>query len=169
MLLLSRRVEYTIIWHSVFNMTWSGKVMFDISRSTSSTWTHLRRFRRSGLYLSKISAEKLMVTFHDLRWPRGHEEVPEGHWLQFSGSGCQAYLYLYVWECFEWPVVQKKRLLILSHWFIMGRLQNWHDLKSHISKFRDIHFIDIVTCIKLGKFQGDCSVGIAMTNIQTFS
>ena len=45
--------------------------MLHISRSVSSAWTHLWCcFHRSSLSLSKVIAEKLLVTFHDLEWPR---------------------------------------------------------------------------------------------------
>ena len=52
---------------------------------------------------------------------------------------------------------------------IMERSQNWSDLKSPTSKFRDTHFIDIVTDIIRWEFQDDRSFGLAMTNIQSFS
>ena len=39
--------------------------------------------------------------------------------------------------------VQKRRLSFFSHWLIMERSQNWPDLRSPISKFRD--FIDTGT------------------------
>ena len=51
----------------------------------------------------------------------------------------------------------------------MERLQNWPDLRSRISKFWDIRFIDTGTDINRWKFQGDRSFGVAMTNIQSFS
>ena len=51
----------------------------------------------------------------------------------------------------------------------MERSQNWPDLRSSISKFRDIRFIDTGTDINRWKFQGDRSFGVAMTNIQSFS
>ena len=53
--------------------------------------------------------------------------------------------------------------------FLPLRSQNWPDLGSRISKFRDIHFIDTGTYINRWKCRGDRSFGIAMTNIQTFS
>ena len=64
--------------------------------------------------------------------------------------------------------VQNRRFWIFFHWLIMERSQNWPDFRSQISKFWDIHFIDTVVCSNRWKFQGNCSVGVALTNIQTF-
>ena len=50
----------------------------------------------------------------------------------------------------------------------MERSQKWPDLRSPISKFWDIHFIDTVACSNRWKFQGNRSVGVALTKIQTF-
>ena len=62
----------------------------------------------------------------------------------------------------------KQALSIFSHWLKMERSQNWPDLRSPISKLWDIHFIDTVACNICWKFQGDSSVGVALTNIKTF-
>ena len=37
--------------------------------------------------LPKVIAGKLLVTDHDLKWPRGCEK---GHWSQFSDSGVKS-------------------------------------------------------------------------------
>ena len=75
-------------------------------------------------------------------------------------------MFIVFWMIF----VQKRRLSFFSHWLIliMERSQIWPDLRSLISKFWDIHFIDTVTCSNRWKFQGNRSVGVAWTNIQTF-
>ena len=85
-LLLSRRIEGTIVWQCVikkikghFIKLAQGKDHDVIeksqcciySESVLSTWTHLRHI---VLDSSKVIAEKLPVTFHDLIWPWGHEE-----------------------------------------------------------------------------------------------
>ena len=64
--------------------------------------------------------------------------------------------------------VQKRRLSILFHWFIMERSQNSYYLRSPIAEFRDNYFIDTVMDINRWQFQSHQSVGIAMTSIQTF-
>ena len=77
---------------------------------------------------------------------------------------------------------QKRRLSIFSHWLIMERSQNWTDLRSPISKFREIHFvyhyynycIHYVYCvyccfISCSKLQSDQSLGVAVTGIETFN
>ena len=48
-------------------MTRSGKVMLHINRSVWSALTHLWCFHRSNWSLSKVIAEKLLVTFYDLK------------------------------------------------------------------------------------------------------
>ena len=52
------------------------KVILYISQSVSSAWTHLLVWclHCSSLSLSKVIAEKLLVTFPDRKWPRRHEE-----------------------------------------------------------------------------------------------
>ena len=64
--------------------------------------------------------------------------------------------------------VQKRRISIFSHWLIMGRSQNWPDLRSSISKFWDIHFVHAIALSNRWKFQSDRSLGVAMTDIETF-
>ena len=56
------------------HVTWSEKLKSHISRSVSSAWTHIKCFRRSNMSLSRVFVEKLLVTFDDLKWSRGHEE-----------------------------------------------------------------------------------------------
>ena len=55
-------------------MTWSEKVMLHSNRSVWSAWTYLWCFHRSSWSLSKVIAEKLLVTFLDLKWPWRHDE-----------------------------------------------------------------------------------------------
>ena len=50
----------------------------------------------------------------------------------------------------------------------MERSQNWPDLRSPISKFWDIHFINTLACSNHWKFQGNRYVSVALRNIQTF-
>ena len=104
------------------------------------------------------------MTFHDLKWP----------WRLDEGSPVTIFRLrvsiLPVTRCFRvfWMVfMQKRRLSFSSHWLIMERSQNWPDLRSPISKFRDMRFIDTGTDINRWTFQGDRSFGVAMTNIQT--
>ena len=133
-------------------MTWSEKVMLHISRSVSSAWTHLWCFHRSSWSLSKVIAEKLLVTFHDLKWPWRH------------GNGSLVAIFrlsvpsLPVTRClrvFRMVFFQKRRLSFFSHWLIMEGPQNWPDFWSLISKFRDIHLIDIGTDINCSKIHDD--------------
>ena len=49
-------------------------MMLYISRFVSSTLTHLKCFCCSSMSPSKFIAEKLLLTFYDLRWYRGHKE-----------------------------------------------------------------------------------------------
>ena len=45
-----------------------------ISQSVTSVWAHQWCFHRCSLSLSKDIGGKLLVTYHDLKWPRRHEE-----------------------------------------------------------------------------------------------
>ena len=49
-----------------------------------------------------------------------------------------------------------------------GEVSNWPDVMSLILKFRDIRVIDTGMDIHRSKFQGNRSVGVALTSIQTF-
>ena len=63
------------IWPKVKVMTWLEKIIMHISRSVSSAWAciYLRCLHRSSLPLSNVIGGKLLVTFHDLKWPWRHE------------------------------------------------------------------------------------------------
>ena len=54
--------------------------------------------------------------------------------------------------------IQKKRLSNFCRWLKMESSQNWPDLRSPISKFRNLCFIDTVTHVNAWKFRGDWSV-----------
>ena len=106
------------------------------------------------------------MTVHDLKWPWRHDEGSPVTIFRLRMS------ILPVTRCLRvfWMVfVQKRRLSFFSPWLIMERSQNWPDLRSPISKFRDIRFIDTGTDINRWKFQGNRLFGVAMTNIRSFS
>ena len=64
---------------------------------------------------------------------------------------------------------KEEPISIFSHLLIMERSQNWPDVRSPISFFRNIRSIHTGTDINRWKFQGDRSFGVAMTNIQNLS
>ena len=81
----------------------SQKVMLHISRSVWSAWTQLWCFHRFSLSLSKVTAEKLLMTFHDLK-----TEVTSGTWGRVTGRNfpmqcikSTCYPMFEIWECFE--------------------------------------------------------------------
>ena len=108
--------------------------------------------------------KKLLVTFHNLKWPWQHGErsLAAIFWLRVSGLPATQRLRVFL------MFFPKKHLSFFSHWLIMERSQNWPDLESRISKFWDIHFIDTGTDINCWKFQGDQAFSVAMRSIQTF-
>ena len=126
------------------NLTWGQghdlfkKVMMHISRSVWSFWTQircLRCFHRFSWCLSKVIAEKLTVTFLDLKCPWGHEEGSLGAIFQFR-----------VWiipvtrclRVFRMGFVQNRRFSIFLNW--LGH-KKWPELRPPISKFLDMHLI----------------------------
>ena len=131
-----------------------------VDLNTSMVFLHC-----SSLSLSKGIAEKLLVTFHDLKWPCRHQERSLVAIFRFRVSSLPVTRCLRV---FQIVFVQKRRLSILSHLLIMDRSQIWPDLGSPISKFRDIGTLATGTDINLWKFR-DRSFGVAMTSVQTFS
>ena len=58
--------------------------------------------------------------------------------------------------------------LIFPHCFIMGRSQNWPDLRSQISKFRDIRIVGTNELLKSWKFQNILSTTMAVAVPQSF-
>ena len=66
------------IWPKVKVIIWSDKVMLNFSRSLTSPWTHFRCFHRSSLSI-KSYCRKLLVIFHDLKWPWRHDEGVTSH------------------------------------------------------------------------------------------
>ena len=141
--------------------------MLYISRSVSSALTHLRYFHRSSLFLSKVIAGKLLVTFRDLKYPWRHDE---GSLVAIFRLGVSSLLLIQCLRVFRMVFVQKRRFSFLSHGLLMERPQNWTDLRSPISKFRDTHLYFIyITDIHRWKFRGDRSSGVAMTSIKLFA
>ena len=96
-------------------------------------------FYRSSLSLSKVIAEKLLVTFHDLKWSRWHE-----------GRGSLVAIFRF--RVSSLPVTRcvsvsngfrpKEAPFNFPYLLIMERSQNWPGRGSPISTFRDIYFID---------------------------
>ena len=73
-------------------------------------------------------------------------------------------------RAFKMVFVLNRRFSFFSNWLIMERSQNWLYLMSPISKFWDRHLAGTCTYIPINrwKFQGNHSVGVALTSIQTF-
>ena len=95
-------------------MTWPEKVMLHVSRFVSSAWARLRCFHRSSLSVSKAIAEKLLMTFRKLKWPRGYEEGLMVAIFRFSVSILPGTRCLIV---FRTVFVQKKRLSTTSYYW----------------------------------------------------
>ena len=126
---------------------------------------HIRSCRMWSL--SKVIAEKLLVTFHELKWLWWHGEGSLVAIFRLRASTvkstCNPML-----ERVSNDFRPKETPFVFPHWLIMERSRNWPDLRSPISKFGDKHFIDTVTDINRWQFQGDRSFGVAMMSIQTF-
>ena len=118
----------------------------------------------AGLF-QKLLPNKRLVIFHCLKWPWRHSEGSLVAIFQLRVSRLPVTRCLRVLRMFFF---QKKHLSFFFPWLIIKRSQNCPDLRSPISKFRDICFIDTGTDINRWKFQGNRSVGVALTGIQTF-
>ena len=104
------------------------------------------------------------MRWNDLRWSWGHDEGSLVASFRFRVSSLPVTWCL---RMLRMVFIQNRRLSNFSHWLIMETSQNWHNLRSPISKFRDTSFIDTITAINHWKYQGGHSVGVAMTSIQT--
>ena len=128
--------------------------MLHIRRSVSSAWTQLWCFHCFSWSLSKFIDEKLLVTFHDLEGATGRNIPTQG-----VKSTCNP-----MFESISIGFRPKQTPFICVPFTYNGEY-----LGALISKFRDTHFIDIITKINRWKFQGGRSLGVPMTSIQTFS
>ena len=157
------------IWPQVQAMTWSEKVMLHIDRFV--LYRQLELICCVFIALASLYRKLLpknywnLLTFHDLKCLSQHDKGSLVAIFRFRVSSLPVTRCLRVF-CF-FVLAQKRRFSFFSHWLIM-RSQNWPDLRSPISKFWDINFIDTVVCSNRWKFQGNRSVGVALTNIQTF-
>ena len=119
--------------------TWLEKAMRHISWSASSSWPQLRCFHSLRLSLQKNIAEKPVVTFYVMKWPCGYDNGSLVAFFLFRVSVLPVSRCL---RAFIIIFVQNRRFSILFHWLMMERSQNWPNLRSLISKFWVIHFID---------------------------
>ena len=90
------RVYYTLTLKGC-NLTGKDHVAYQSIRIVDLK--HLRCFHRSSLSPSKGIAEKLLVTFHNLK---NLGVMRRGHWSQFSYSWCQVHLSPNVWARLNW-------------------------------------------------------------------
>ena len=137
------------IWPQVKVTTWSEKVMLHINRSVLSAWTHLWCFHRSSWSISKSYTRK---TAGDLPWPEMTLAIWRGVPVTIFRLRMSILLVNRCLRVFWMVFVQKRRLSFFSHWLKMERLQNWPDLRSPISKFRDVRVIDTGTNTNRWKF-----------------
>ena len=105
------------IWPKVKVMTLSERGILHTSRPVSPAWSHRWCLYRSNLSLSKAIAEKLLVTFHDLKWPRQHEE---GNWSQYPIQVVKS-TYSPIFECFEWFCPEQATFNFLPLTYLRGR------------------------------------------------
>ena len=101
-----------------------------------------------SLYLvyQYLMPKKLLVTFHDLRWPQRHEEGSLAASFRFRVSSLPCYPML---ESVKNGIRPKEVPFIFLSLTCNGKVANWLDLRSHISKFQDKHFMDTVSRINL--------------------
>ena len=92
--------------------------MLQFSRSVWLSWKHLLCFHCSSWSPSKFIAEKLLVTYHYLKWPWRHDEgsLVVIFWFRVS--------ILPITQCLRvlrMVFFQKRCLLFFSHWLKMDR------------------------------------------------
>ena len=114
--------------------------MLHIIRSLSLSWTHLCCFHRSICHLVSIKSFCRKTADH-LSWP---PEMTLATWRGVTGrniptqgvkSTCNP-----TFENVSNGFLPKEASFIFSHWLIVERSQNWPDLGSSISEFRETHF-----------------------------
>ena len=171
MFLSSRRVEWYIIWPGkvklkiwpqVRVMTWPKHIMLHIIRFLSIRQTHQTSFEACILSQSKVIVRKLLVTYGDVtRRPMLVAEVIGAPVRLVSITFC-------VW-LLRMVLTQTKMKWNLSHGLIIGRSQNWPDIRSNMYKIQDIHFVDHVTLNNLCKFYSDRSIDVSRGRVLFYS
>ena len=101
------------------------------------------------LYSIKSKRQKTNVTSYDLEWPEGEVIGSKLHMGHREGPN--------VWISWDkWHVSMstfgKNGIWTFPHCPIMVRFQNWPNLRSPKSKFREIHFVGTDTLINSRKF-----------------
>ena len=132
------------IWPRSRSRSWPDwKRPYCISVDPYCRSEHIKGVSMVLAWLSKVIAEKLPVTLHDLK---DIGVIRRDHWSQFSDSWYQFQLYP-IFETVKNGFRPKYAFFIFSHCLIMKGSQNWPDLKSPISNFWNLHFMDTVTRI----------------------
>ena len=73
--------------------------------------------------------------------------------------------YMMRFHSYKLKMKHKTGSLIFAHWLIMGSSRKWPDLRSHISKIRDIHFVGTDDLIIFRKFHDFPSNTVAGTRL----
>ena len=146
-------------------MSWPVSVMLQLAYQSIRIVNLSTAKEFLSLYLVSINSncQKLLQTFHDLRWPQGTKK---------GVIGCSFPIQCVKFTCIQMlkrmMFFQNKHISIFPHCVIMERVLNWPDLRSPMPKFRDLYFIHTITHINCRKFQSDRSVGVAMSILTFF-
>ena len=167
-----RRVEWTIIWplKVIMKFDLRSRSWLDRKRSCCiSVDPYGRPERIYSVLIALAGLYQKLLPKGDLSW----SEMTLATWRGVTGrniptqdvkSTCNP-----MFESVSNGFLPKEApFIFLPLTIIMERSQNWPDLRSPISKFRYICFIDTGTNINHWKFQGNRSVSVALTSVQTF-
>ena len=122
---------------------------------------------RSSLYLAPLKSY-CPRTVGDLWWRHvTYNAHWSGHWC-ISRHLCSANTYMNMFRLLRIVFTRNRVNWNLSHWLIMGKLQNWPDLRSQVYKFQDISFVDSITLINRWKFWSDRPTGVASVRVWLF-
>ena len=155
--LRSRKVKVT---------EWPKQVMSHIIRCalTRRTLWHLAHVCIS--FQSKVIERNVYWPYDVIIWPAWtSEEATIAKCLR----GCHSYPNLsWFWAIWR-DLISIWGTWVFPHWLIMGRSRNWPDLRSTISKIRDIRVVETYARIVLCKFQRVRSKAVPWARCQSLT
>ena len=170
MILSSIRIEWYICWPRKVKVKGWPQVTWPRGHHVyhSMRLDELNTMRPSTrLYLVPVRSY-WPKTFGDLWWRHMTSQLPNSKTDLKVVKVDRIWSHVWYMGPFRPVLVVKTGSWFFPHWLIMGRSRNWPDLRSPISKFRDIQIAHTGTLTKAWREEIDRSKTLALAWLQTF-
>ena len=155
-LVKARWTMYNLTFKSQGQNLTSGQVrarsLGDPSRSNYTSFDATCGDKRSDTNPTSVSYLDLKLLAKNCWWPRVTSMTFRGVTDEKFHSEYQWIPYMMRFHSYKLKIKHKTGSLIFAHWLIMGRPRKWPDIRSQISKIRDIHFVGTDDLIIFRKF-----------------